>query len=781
MGARLSAMLGFVWLSTMAAATLGVRACVEALPAEVAFSHKNHVQDRWLRLELNGADNPEVFRDCRGCHRFGPASPFSEPQRQCDECHFGNGRLVPQYLQEWQQDLAGYATRTAPAFRHHTHGMLECRECHLPTVRQKDSATGRVVPKPRDRMVDHLPIETGPGLCARCHDPSVTDATPARFRWFRGLADEALARAVGLVKPFAVPSDLAAYARKLHESFAGPAGGVNAPGQQLPPGGKFDHADHVDVVAPARGLACTVCHSGIPNATAAQVGTGQIPVEACAPCHVRDAAGAAARRAEQQKQVDRRLWTLGAFAHADHYRFLAPGAAKHDGVAGEAGYAAVKDQSCNACHTYAPEIVGFSREDFPFDADRSKHRYGDCIGCHDVAGWQTGESKAAPLHASTGGDGTGWQRCGGCHEPGEPDMKQRRPMVDGLSRFTGRTFVFPANTHPDITTRGVERTVAPPGGEGARAAIDCSECHRAAVPELDTRLSRRRFRHATHLAKGATQAACLECHPTAATAATPAALAGDDARTYTLQSCERCHWGGRVEEALMDGEGPAPRRVVAFPHAPHVKSAKLQRDGGTCAQCHAPAADGEDIVTRPEAAACNGCHNHVDDGPDDPEYEGLFGGAVSSCRKCHSAEVGGAAVASVPVPNSVRTAGQTVFAGFADAQFHPIDRACADCHKRIATGDADAPWLAIARPVGTNHLLVLHPVQVHDPIQGVPAVKVPECLQCHWTKVDGLVDQARGAPGTVAEKRARTEPDSPATRAAFGNLHADYPGRKSKG
>lgn len=779
MRARLSAVVGLLWLSTMAAATFGGRAPDAPPAAPVAFSHKNHVPDRWLRLRLNEVDNPEVFRDCRGCHRFGPASPFSAPQDTCDECHFGAGKLVPQFDPAWQQDLSGYATRTAPAFRHYTHGMLECRECHLPRSSKTDPVTGRL--EPADRMVDHLPIHTGPGLCARCHDPSVSATTVADFRWFRGVEDEGLARAVGLATPFPLPTDFVAYARKLHEAFAGPTGGVNAPNQQLPTGGQFDHADHVDVAVPARGLECTVCHSGIPNATAAQVGTGQIPVEACGPCHVRDAAGAAARRAPQQKQVDRRLWTLGAFAHADHYRFLAPDAGRHAGVAGEAGYTAVEEQSCKACHTYAPEVVGFSREDFPFDADRSKHRYGDCVGCHDAGGWQTGESKAAPLHGSTGGDSTGWRRCGDCHEFGEPDMKKVRPMVADLARFTGRTFRFPANTHPDITTRGVELGAAPSGGQPPRTAIDCSECHRAKVPELDTRLRQRTFRHATHLAKDATQQSCLACHPRADSAATPAALGGDGARTYSLESCERCHWGGKVEEALADGEGPAVRRVARFPHGPHVKSPKLQQEGGACVQCHAVAADGEDVTTLPQAAACNGCHDHVDNGPNDPDYEGLFGGIVGTCGKCHAAEVGGQRVTSVPVPNSVLTAGQTVFAGFADPQHHPLDRACTDCHKRIAGGAAAAPWLAVARPVGPDHLLALHPVRVHDPKLGVPPQAAPECLQCHWTKVDGLVDQARGAPGSADEKRARAEPDSLATRKDYGNLHADYPGRKAKG
>ena len=176
---------------------------------------------------------------------------------------------------------------------------------------------------------------------------------------------------------------------------------------------------------------------------------------------------------------------------------------------------AIAAQECKACHTYAPAVVGLSERDFPFDGASSKHRYRDCIGCHDVVGWRTGEAKPGgkPLHASTGGDGTGWQQCSDCHVFGADNMAQARPQVD-VKRWAERTFRFPAQTHPDITTIGKQRSEA----DGRPTLPECVDCHRAEVPQLDSRLIERRFRHATHLPPEATAESCTSCHPRASTA-----------------------------------------------------------------------------------------------------------------------------------------------------------------------------------------------------------------------------------------------------------------------
>ena len=741
-----------VWSATVAATSW--RAAPDAqgpAPKPVAFGHQNHVSERWLSPGSGDSANPETYRDCRGCHRFGPNDLHSSPQRVCAACHVGTGTLQPRFEPGWNNDLSAYKTRTDPAFRHHTHGMLECRECHLP-------------PSARFRG-GHFPIHTGPGQCARCHDPQVNGAVVATLRWFQGLDAPGMKEQLGL-RDFERPADTdaarAEYAVKLNRVFAGPTGGVNTPPTQLPVGGKFDHADHIDPTGGPGGIECGVCHATIPTAQAAQVGTGQIQIAGCKDCHIKDAAKQPAGRAPAAQNVDRPLWTLGTFAHVDHYRFLGAGAKRDDTVAGEPAHRDIAERGCKACHAYAPSVPGFSDRDFPFEPN-GRYRYRDCIACHDVAGWQTGETETAPLHHSTGGAGNGWQRCGDCHVLGEPDLKKTRPQLE-VQRWTARTFRFPANTHPDITTTGVQRAGA------ARAAIDCSECHRAKVPALDSRVRRQQFRHDTHLPAQWDGAACAKCHPRANTATNAAELAVEPFRTYTLAVCTDCHWGGPVSEETADDEQPAVRRVVAFPHGPHVQQ---HRQG--CQQCHALGEDGRDVTTKPTALDCSACHDHVDNGPDDSNYEGLFDGRAASCGKCHRGEVAGARVATAPVPNAVRTSAQSQFAGFADAQYHPDQQACTACHRRIEApaGDPAGRWRTIAVPVATDHLRAVHPGKVHT---GAPFPDVPACLRCHWTAVDGMADGARNAAGTPAQRESRGAPESPKTRREFGNAFDDYPG-----
>jgi hypothetical protein len=753
--------LGASWRPELRAAAQDPAPGAAAGAVQKPFRHREHVDRVWL------GPLDEVFRDCRGCHRFGPDDAFSTPQATCNDCHAGGGNLTITAAKGFEQDLRGAATRTSAAFRHHTHGMLECRECHLPDA---------------GFVEDHMPVRTGAGQCARCHEPSAGLAQRiGAFRWFRGLEDEALARAVGLAGAFTPPTDAGAYADRLVRVFAGPDGGLNT--TPLPPGGNFDHADHIALGA-SPGLDCAVCHADVTQAGAEAVGTGRIPVAQCKDCHVRDAAGEPARESRDVRQSERPLWSLGAFAHRDHYGFLAPAAKKKDGVCSAQAYADVEQQSCRRCHQYAPAVPGISERDFPFDGQASRHRYQDCVVCHDGSAWSTGESAAAPLHDSTGGDGNGWQRCGDCHVLGEPDLATRRPSIE-VRRWTERTFVFPAHTHPDITTKGVQQS----GLEGRAALQDCTSCHRAKVPALATRLVEKVFRHDVHLPANPTQQSCLECHPSAGTSTNSAALGGADARTYTLAACAKCHWGGEVTERVVEGEAPATRAVVPFPHGPHVT-----QHGRGCVECHELKADGKDVATKPEATSCAQCHDHVaQETTGDSRYEGLFGHA-GSCVKCHHEDVGGREVSSVPTPrNNARNATdrryhatQSEFAGFADSQFHPLGQACAECHR--AGRDAAGQLTAIVMPVPDDHLQTERQASVHDAVArgGFGQSSPHDCLRCHWKPCNNIATRAGlAAPveGEPAElRRLRGQPSSREARARFGNLFDGYPGtERAKG
>ena len=725
----------FLWCAGVIGAT-AVDTHGGAPPAK-KFSHREHVPAVWFEQ-----GDAETWRDCRGCHRFDEKQLVSTPQRECDQCHAGRGLLTREFAEGWKDDLSGHRTRTREAFRHHTHAALECRQCHLP----KDAEFGS----------EDLRITTGPGTCLPCHEAGRVDAAAVgTFRWFQGAFEASLAAELG-VPVVERRSDAAAYVQTLVSVFAGPAGGLNT--KPLSVGGDFHHGDHL-------GIVCADCHQNIPTASATEVGTGAIPLTACKDCHVRDAAGTAARSAKQGQKRVRELGSLGTFLHRDHYRWQT--GTKHPGVCTEAAYSAI-EKGCAACHTYVPSPGGLAERDFPFGKDLSKERYLGCASCHDVKGWSTGETENAPLHSSSSpaaANGAGWQACTSCHRFGSADFAHERPTIE-VQRWSERTFVFPANTHPDITTRGVQEAQ-----QGGRAPIaNCQDCHRARVPELSSRLLQKTFRHDVHLPANATAAACLECHPTAATAANGPALAPGDFRTYTLASCTKCHWGGNVVEASVPDPQPPQKRVVAFPHGPHVTAAKQ-----ACTECHTVAADGVDIATKQAALACHQCHDHQEGGS---RAEQLFGEPVKSCAKCHT-DPGAAPAAAKnlaaipPVRGSVAaTAGadrryrveQDVFAGFADAQFHPLGKQCSECHKDDALRPAELP-------IG-DHLAASQAQTFHGPGPKAPA----DCLRCHWKPVGQWPAAVNGSQAPQADKDVRLRPEAKATRQLFGNQAKGYPG-----
>ena len=719
------------------------------------FKHSEHVNRAWQNLAID-----EVYRDCRGCHRFTPEDGYSAPQAECDSCHQGAGKLEPKFDEGWQEDLSAHATRTSPAFRHYTHGMLECRQCHYDEV----------------GLFSHFPIRTGPAFCAECHEQTVTAADVGKLKWLRGVEDEQLAKAVGLQAAFVAPADPAAYAKQLDLVFAGPNGGVNT--ISLPTGGAFDHADHIDTVVGAeQGLACTVCHVNIQTASAREVGTDQIPVDGCKTCHISDANLTPAVAAKSADKADLQpLWSLGAFAHGDHFGFLEPGGSRRANISNDQGYQEIEGKECAACHAYAPEVAGLSDRDFPFDGEASRHTYSDCVQCHELEGWQTGEQEGSsdnpPLHTSNGG--TGWQDCADCHELGKPDMAGLRPK-ESVQRWTGRTFAFEGQTHPHITSSGVRQSTEK-GDEVLQQ--DCATCHRAVVPALPTRLFNKAFTHKTHLPPDATAKDCAGCHESAQTAANSLALAGSDFRTYSLKSCSTCHWGSEVVEQVEREAKPAERAVVAFPHALHVNA------GQSCSECHVMDAQGSDIITKSEALSCKQCHKHeAIDGARPPER--LIATEVASCVRCHHEDIAGEQVASVPPPQGSPMsvddpryqAEQVVFAGFAQSQFHPAGTNCADCHMRK---DKRGKFSPLVVPTGRSHMAASRNRSVHANVSvgGFGKDKPTDCLRCHWKTVGKWPDAIRiAADEPPGFKAFRVQPGSKKTRAKFGNLFRGYPGR----
>lgn len=768
------------WLSSLGFASWS-GAAPEQDPAKDAtrFTHETHVMRGWAR-----GDWPELWRDCRGCHDYTESRQVSAPQEHCDACHApagGSGKLERRFAPGWEKDLAPYRTRTRDAFRHHTHLMLECRECHAPP--------------PGSRVAgSDYDIVTGPGQCARCHEAAALAADDhaqiANMRWFAGARDPATAAELGM-KPFTPPdrAGYKAFADRLVEVFGGAAGALNVGATQLQPGGAFDHTDH-------GGMACAACHADVPTARADQLGTGAIAKAECARCHA-DGEGKPLSLSPPREEP-RRQQSVGAFAHADHYRFLQPGQQRRTGVANEAAYTALAAPgggSCRHCHMQDPAAVGNAKDDHPFvdEAGRptgfGRQRYLDCVVCHDGQGWSTGETAAAPLHDSSDGaaDGRGagasntagprgFDACSACHDGGGAGFFAV-PAVQ-VERIRDAVFLFGGQTHPYIG----------PGPDGQRPDLqDCAKCHRGRVPELPSRLERRPFRHAVHLSAKPTAQDCLVCHPSAGVATKSQGLAVDF-RTYSPQACGGCHLGAQVLEAGAEplrarGESlaalAARTSTVEFDHAAHGRSV-------ACADCHALAADGRDIVTQKGALDCTQCHDHdAGKGVDTKGAERLFGEPVQSCARCHAADpaqvAAGGRKADVPPrrgsPASLvdprHVASQQRLVGFAAAQFHPTDRRCTDCHTAELRPDPKWPGRRVPRK---DHLFVGE--RAHPHVGQGTNLQPTNCLACHWITTT-KTGYAGGVPITGDREldAARRDPGGDAARARFGNKRRGYPGK----
>lgn len=755
MHARTILVVAAVWLSSLVASNVGAfpqstdQSIAQPIPAAApqgkakppAFKHNDHVIAGWAQ-----SDVAEVFRDCRGCHRFGPEARISAPQDHCASCHYGTGALDTVFEGKSQKRLEDFASRTRSSFQHHTHGMLECRECHH-------------LDEGRRRIPGSLPLSTGPGECARCHEASQARQAAGSLRWFLPVTKDAeLAKAIGLPGTFTVPTDLDQYAKTLDEVFSAEGAGINV---LLDAGGDFTHGDHLKID-------CTSCHQGIEEAAANGVGAANIVAKGCGDCHKRSPTQDA-RFAPVKKQL-RDSFALGAFAHADHFR-----KEQKDGVCSKQAYDAIADGSCAACHTYSPEREGFVGRDFPFDGESSKHRYQDCQECHDVVGWNTGETASdpshPPLHGSTSPQNvSGWdgeqQSCTACHAFGEPDMAGNRPKQE-VRRWADRTFVFSGQTHPYITEAAF--------GEAA-VKKDCKDCHRAVVPSLPSRLIEKKFRHATHLPGGdLTQDNCKTCHKTAGKATSSAALAVDY-RTYDVAYCTKCHLGGTIAEDLQPKAEPVARSVVAFPHGPHASKVD-------CMKCHDRGQ--QDMGTSAAALDCKQCHDHKK-GDDGIDTEYLFG-EQKTCGKCHTES--GTDLVRVPAIRGSKAVGadarygieQAVFAGFRDTQFHPSRSDCATCHRaRVQEVEVNGKTVERLEPIRTgiaNFVFSRRKGDFHPRAGQNSKAELKErlgnreagCMSCHWKEFNNSLEEHGIFPEAAQQRRD------------LGNQFRNFPGLKSKG
>lgn len=211
----------------LAIAVAALAAPARAQKAAAGFDHGRHVADVWLT-------EPEVARDCGGCHDYRTADPARRrrPEQACEACHAFDSMQFPagSYL-----DLVAGDAR----FPHGKHlaqrdgSPIACRTCHDPG--------GDAVP-----AVMPVPLRSDTGLCSRCHGEP-------------GFARTAIAERAKADRPFR------------HDVH-------------VPPDKMGDPAE------------CRACHTDVYSSDAENLGERQFDPARCRDCHAVDVAVADVRR-----------------------------------------------------------------------------------------------------------------------------------------------------------------------------------------------------------------------------------------------------------------------------------------------------------------------------------------------------------------------------------------------------------------------------------------------------------------------------------------------------
>ena len=698
-------------------------------------TNKNHVSDKWL--------SGEVKRDCRGCHQWDTqpvAGATFEMEVHvgldtvCKSCHFA-GLIYP--------DVNGANARLDPvrtwqfSFLHRDHGEMNCIECHAP----EDS-----------RVPEDIPIPRGAQFCAECHDESPEQGRKSLLEGY----DKAK-----LIQGFL--DRLNASAEKRSEQSAG-----------------FLHREHL--VAPKIPLSlpeqlrkergsCTKCHQALFDEAPAR---DSIPCRSakfsfersaddaenkgsCSECHLPrpDSGVKVSMKAETSPGLS---LSKNTFRHFDHLGFKG----RNDRSSDDA-YEVVESKSCGACHDYTREKPTddscYSYTRLVADAQGAAYSYEGCESCHTQ--WTEG----APHK--------GWaeRKCVLCHDFPGLDLSKERRHVFALRARTIE-FEFSKSTHPFISSYSPEKS------------NKCSDCHRAPVTALPSRIIKSKFDHSVHLSNDAVgNDQCETCHTPALVRNTgkDAALGSSRvhadklARSFDPDSCSECHKGTvdfvGTPANLGDAAEGSPRNpdTVDFPHDLHV-DVDWQGDKMGCATCHSfPETPGARVGVKEGYDSCTACHGH-----DEKRFEDTAGVAqaeVDHCAECH--KFGFPSIdPATPYPESVPELFLTAVSG---AQNHPANRACETCHLDPPT--VLEPTLAMfgvrllpERSDSTETAKAKKKI-LHD-TRGKP----PNCWGCHWGDLgETTIDRAakRAAPPWLGNRDPRS------VRRLYDDVGDTYPGQKS--
>lgn len=697
-------------LIVLALAVVPIAAQRGGASGPAVFTHRSHVQQAWFE-----GNQPEVERDCRGCHGFGREG-VRDPQQVCASCHYEAFRLDP--APGYEETLAELRSAVAVVgFEHVEHGSLACRTCHL-----KANLEGKL--QRGSRPSEDLPIPSGFNLCARCH------GAESRFEEMRAVAP-------GNVLFGRVPAEgweQGFFARLDAEPGMGP--------ERV---GPFEHGQHVLDVArveplatffdaprtsaphPAADSTCSTCHVPTTRALATELFEKEWDDASCGDCHL------SRKGPIRFERLPAEVPSLTAltFAHRDHLELGAWKTARDQ--ASSQAYDDIERRSCFACH--APEAQGVD-----FGLSRRDWSYAGCVTCHDAGPWVGASRTTDPERGWSHGE---WGSCTRCHDYTGSDMRTDRPAVT-VDRRRPKAFRIRTQMHPDIS---------------APLDDDCRTCHKAEAGALPSRVAEKAFRHATHLPPPTADnradlvQRCQTCHGSRVGLSESSQELGARLRgeplgtgaelfglTYDPAACSQCHLGSPPEVVAWT---PLTKEVVAFPHRPHLtpKAGSAPLD---CVSCHVgdtstPAFLGGDLGVLPAAQRCQPCHVH-DDGAGARITGPVTKKELAACRTCHLQRIPARAEAF----ERPHLAGLAI-SGF---QVHPPERTCSECH-------LVDPELASEREQGkVNHIAATHD-SPHG--QGRPE----NCLGCHWN----------GAKDSMGEN-----PEDPAVRKRLGALLGDYPG-----
>jgi hypothetical protein len=378
----------------------------------------------------------------------------------------------------------------------------------------------------------------------------------------------------------------------------------------------FRHDQHIrpDEYARRDTKKCQECHAGLLTAETSSLGEAQFSVERCEECH-----DGAEFQTEPFRKDSR---TAGTFIHNQHL-----------------GLPDLAKDACYACHKVAGQ--SFDLADGFFSAGKAD-AYKTCAQCHHDVPRET--------HGSV-------DDCRDCHDLdgsafGKDAAVWKQRSKSEVWRPAPATFQFGIQAHEFVT--------------GAKRDEDCAQCHRATLVGSASKLDGKRFQHTTHLTKASDDDAkeCLSCHANMTEARTPGDIRFDP-RTkegrplYDLGRCEDCHHAKELAAALP---ASAPREVLRFSHAVHL--GKKQQ----CVQCHE--VRGERVELRPEAGACQACHDHLR--PETTRNHKLA--EVQACIRCH--RIG------IPERGEKAQVDRLHLAGVSGQRSHPSepDQACGTCH-----------------------------------------------------------------------------------------------------